>query len=341
MIHVSIIIPTFNSEKYIKRCLDSLINQTLNDIEIIIVDDGSNDRTGEIIRKYISNDSRIRYFYKENEGQGVARNYGISVAQGTYVGFVDSDDYVELDMFERLYSAAQKYNADMAHCYMNVEEFREIPGATKKQGDCYVNRPEDIAYIWKTYFGGLPTEEYDNYFSLSTCTSIYSKRVIDEYGLRFETERSINSEDLLFNIDFLSHARCLTYCNQKLYNYCADNNNSFSLRQNKARVGMYRNLYKAMTKRSDKTTEMSLRIKRRFMANIRVTLSTISHWTTIENYIQQKQAVLDVVNDAFVEKVFRNYPIMKLPLMQAIYAYCIRYKLVRLLLWLPRLRYRQ
>lgn len=110
---VSIVIPVYNSGKYLKRCLDSAVNQTLKDIEIIIINDGSTDNSEKIIEKYLS-DKRIKYISQNNQGQSTARNKGIDAATGEYIGFMDSDDWVDLDFFEKLYTAAQKNNADIS-----------------------------------------------------------------------------------------------------------------------------------------------------------------------------------------------------------------------------------
>ena len=114
-IKISIIVPVYNVEKYLEKCLDSLINQTLKDIEIICIDDCSTDNSLEILKKYALKDNRIKIItLNENHGQGYARNRGIELATGKYIGFVDSDDYVDLDYFEKLYCRAQKYNSDIA-----------------------------------------------------------------------------------------------------------------------------------------------------------------------------------------------------------------------------------
>jgi len=111
---VSIIVPVYNVEKYIKKCIESLINQTLKDIEIIFVDDGSTDNSRNVIESY--NDDRIRYIYQENGKQGKARNNGIRHANGEYLAFIDDDDYVDLDMYEKMYNTAIKEDADMVLC---------------------------------------------------------------------------------------------------------------------------------------------------------------------------------------------------------------------------------
>lgn len=103
---VSIIVPVYNTEKYLRKCLDSLIHQTLKDIEIIIVNDGSSDNSQGIINEYAKKDIRVKAYFKENGGQGSARNLGLEKATGEYIGYVDSDDFVELNMYEDMYNKA-------------------------------------------------------------------------------------------------------------------------------------------------------------------------------------------------------------------------------------------
>ena len=107
---ISIIVPIYNVEKYLDRCVRSLCNQTLQDIEIILVDDQSPDDCPRMCDEYAKQDSRIIVIHKKNGGLGYARNSGMKVATGEYVAFVDSDDYVDLDMFESMYNSAKKYD---------------------------------------------------------------------------------------------------------------------------------------------------------------------------------------------------------------------------------------
>ena len=114
---VSIIVPVYNVQNYINRCLKSLVNQTLDDLEIIIVNDGSTDFSKEIINKYMEKyQNKIRYFEKENGGLSSARNFGIKYATGKYIAFLDSDDYVEKDMYKTMYEVAEKENSEMVEC---------------------------------------------------------------------------------------------------------------------------------------------------------------------------------------------------------------------------------
>lgn len=116
---ISVIIPVYNVEMWLKRCIESVINQTYTNIEIILVDDGSTDKSGLICDSYKSKDQRIKVIHKTNGGLSDARNAGIAIALGEYIGFVDSDDWIEPEMYEQLYNAAISHNALVACCGMN------------------------------------------------------------------------------------------------------------------------------------------------------------------------------------------------------------------------------
>ena len=110
---VSVIVPVYNTEKYLEQCIDSITTQTLTEIEIIIVDDGSKKECADLCDALAKNDERIKVIHKQKEGLGMARNTGVEAAEGDYIGFVDSDDYIDSVMFETLYNAAFKHDADL------------------------------------------------------------------------------------------------------------------------------------------------------------------------------------------------------------------------------------
>ncbi len=129
MIKVSIIVPFYNVENYIEKCLETLVNQTLQEIEIILVNDGSKDNSSQIAKKYLEKyPKKIVYLEKENGGLSDARNYGIPYSKGEYIAFLDSDDYVEKDMYEKLYKLAKKEDSDMVQCNF----YWEYPNKRKK-----------------------------------------------------------------------------------------------------------------------------------------------------------------------------------------------------------------
>ena len=113
---ISIIIPVYKVEKYLEKCIQSVINQTYENLQIILVDDGSPDNCGKICDEYAERDQRIEVIHKSNGGLSDARNKGLEIAKGEYIGFVDSDDYIEADMYEVLYNLLKQYNADVSIC---------------------------------------------------------------------------------------------------------------------------------------------------------------------------------------------------------------------------------
>lgn len=142
---VSVIVPFYNVEGYIEKCLETLVNQTLKDIEIILVNDGSKDRSIEIVKMFLQQyPDKITYLEKENGGLSDARNYAIPYAKGEYIAFLDSDDYVEKDMYESMYELAKKENSDMVEC----DFYWEYPNKTKEDiGRIYHEKKEMLEKV--------------------------------------------------------------------------------------------------------------------------------------------------------------------------------------------------
>ena len=145
MVKVSVIVPIYNVEKYLEKCLESLVNQTLKEIQIILVNDGTKDTSGEIAKKYQEKyPEKIISLEKENGGLSDARNYGIPHATGEYIAFLDSDDYVELDMYEEMYNLAQKEQSDMVEC----DFIWEYPNKSKQDiGTIYEGKKEMLEKV--------------------------------------------------------------------------------------------------------------------------------------------------------------------------------------------------
>ena len=127
---LSVIIPAYNVEKYIDHCLNTVTNQTYKNLEIIIVDDGSPDNSGKIIDDWSKKDCRIKVIHKENGGLGFARNSGLEIATGDYIAFIDSDDYIDLNMYETLINKAIETKSDIVYCGfhkgVNYDSFEDI-----------------------------------------------------------------------------------------------------------------------------------------------------------------------------------------------------------------------
>lgn len=192
---VSVIVPVYNVEKFLKRCLDSIIYQTLEDIEIICINDGSTDESSDILKMYKAVDDRIIVINQNNAGQSAARNKGIDIAKGEYIGFVDSDDWIDLEFYEKLYNSAKKYDADIAvggiirlhkhnnKYYLKIEDEVVTEDTNKKFELCDV--PEK-SYVWN---------------------KIYKTEKLKEFNLKFE--EGILFEDIIYTPQVLYNLKKL------------------------------------------------------------------------------------------------------------------------------------
>jgi len=181
---VSVIVPVYNLEAYVEKCLDSLVHQTLEDIEIIVINDGSKDNSQKIIEAYEKQyPQKIRSYMKENCGQGVARNLGLQVAKGEYISFVDGDDYLAEDALENMYALSKQENADICICdYLEVytdgteKEIKELEdGGLKDIKKAYImampgfcNKLFKRAYLERIRFQFLPIRAYEDFASYAT-----------------------------------------------------------------------------------------------------------------------------------------------------------------------------
>ena len=207
---VSVLVPVYNVQAYLSECLDSLVGQTLKNIEIVCVDDGSTDDSLRILQEYAANDERIRIVRKENGGLPSARNAGLAVARGKYVGFVDSDDYVSPDMFRRLYAVASSSRADMvvcgAHCVPDEK------GASNWMKD--VLSPRNITYTAstvKTFYDERAAHPF-------LWRTLVDRDFIESHGLRLD-ESVILGEDVAFLYKLYTCAKRITFLSDKLYYY--------------------------------------------------------------------------------------------------------------------------
>lgn len=216
---ISIIIPVYNVEQYIRKCLDSVVNQTLKQIEIIVVNDGSTDNSFEICKEYAKIDERITLINIENSGVSIARNEGIKHATSEYIMFVDSDDWIEVNMCEALYRKIYKNNADICFCN-NIKEY-----GNKVEYFDFHSKSEVIysSEIKKEII--LPLIEENDKKIIhkrdsfrGPCAKIYKRQIIIEKNIRFNPYLAIG-EDLIFNIEYLSYCNNVVFDEGFLYHY--------------------------------------------------------------------------------------------------------------------------
>lgn len=207
MIHLSIIMPIYNTGKYLHKCIDSILSQTLTDFELILVDDGSIDESGTICDKYASQDDRIKVIHKENEGVSIARNTGLKIAQGEYIGFIDSDDWIEPDMYEKLYNLALKNSCDIVMCD-TVTKYDDKPD----EEDTITQLPEDVLLMKEQISPKLLCE-----IAGSACRCIYRRQILINNNVLFPKNIPL-SEDRIFNILAMGYANAVYYTKNPFYN---------------------------------------------------------------------------------------------------------------------------
>lgn len=199
---ISVIIPVYNVEKYLSKCLDSVINQSLKEIEIIVVNDGSTDKSQSIIDEYIKKDNRIISIMQENGRQGKARNTGLYRSKGEYISFIDSDDYIEKDMLLKMYNNAKENNSEIVICSYNI---------------VYPNKiiSEKIDHeLLKSTENNEPLKLLN---AISPCTRIYKRKFLIDNNIIFKEK--VYYEDVAFALKNISLANYITYVNEPLYNY--------------------------------------------------------------------------------------------------------------------------
>ena len=206
MMKVSIIVPVYNVEKYLEKCLKSLVNQTLKDIEIIIVNDGTKDNSQKIIDKYVKKYPKlVKSYIKENGGQSSARNLGMKKAKGKYIGFVDSDDYIEKDMFEKLYNKAVENDYDVTICNLNM-----VYEDTKEKVPFFVGYKKDL----------LTQVDLKNYMVNIypvVWNKIYKSSLLKDNKFKFK--EGVWFEDVEFLFKIVPFINNVGYVNDCCYNY--------------------------------------------------------------------------------------------------------------------------
>lgn len=208
----SIVVPVYNAEKYIDRCVNSIINQTHKEIEIILVNDGSKDRSGEICDEYAQKDTRIKVIHKPNGGVSSARNSGLKKAIGDYIIFVDSDDWIEKDMIARL----DKILIEDKELDCIIYNLKNIEKSDIREDELLNN----IAYLIKTEKINPPWNK------------VYKREILNKNNIKFDKKVQIG-EDLLFNIQYLKNTKKIYLLNDILYNYVTENGQSLTKKYKK------------------------------------------------------------------------------------------------------------
>jgi len=232
---ISILVPIYNAENYLKRCLDSILAQSFKDFEVILVNDGSSDNSGVIAEEYARKDGRIKVVHQQNSGPSMARNKGIALSIGDYIGFVDADDWLEPDMYQKMYAAVLDDNSDIVICGYSevigkVRRKHKLSSQIIKLGKSDIRNRICSGFIRSV--GGLN----------ETWNKLYKANIV-RGRMEFDTTWNYG-EDMLFNMEFFTHASMATILPDLLYNYNCSNSQSLMRKYRTGLIDIYYSIYK-------------------------------------------------------------------------------------------------
>ena len=287
MADISIIVPIYNAEKYLNKCIDSLVNQTKKELEFILVNDGSTDSSEDIIKSY--KDKRIKYFKNKNQGIGKTRNFGIDKATGKYLMFLDSDDYLDINACEKLYNKAIKEKSDLV-----VFDFYRVE--------------ETLKEVTINNFKSSSLKENPNLLldiNLGPCNKLIKRELIDKNNTRFNEE--LKYEDTPFVTEIIKNANKISKLNEYLHYYVIHSNSETTVRDERVFdiikiIDIIRNQYKDEKYMEDIVNKLTVRtftnytIQQRVQKDLKVGMKFID-----EAFSYMKKNIPNYKNNKYYE----------------------------------------
>lgn len=329
---VSIIVPIYNVESYLGRCLDSLLSQSFREIEIIAVNDGSTDKSSEILKDYSERDNRIVSIEKENGGVSSARNTGLLQANGQYIGFVDPDDWIDKEMYEELYHSAIHEKADIVMCTY-IREFGTHSKEKKfnmPQKVCYKN--EEVKHEIMRRLVGPINEEIANPELLDAWGTVWSKLyradMIKENNINF-TDLDIigTNEDSLFNIHTFYYANTFVFLNQPYYHYWRANETSVTAGYKPNLKDQWFNLYgmiEGFLNEKNMQSDFYLALNNRICLNtLGLGLNTISKSNKTSALIKIRK-LSSILHDNRIKRSFKQFEMTYFPIVWRAFYFCAK-----------------
>ena len=328
---ISIVVPVYNVEKYLEECVDSLLNQTVPAHEIILVNDGSKDSSGLICDRYAQSNPQVKVVHKQNAGLGMARNTGLENVTGDYVIFIDSDDFCQRDMVEKLSEMVSETGCDTCKTSFNRVDMQGnfLFADTIHPG---VFKAEQVQQDLLPRMIGSAPDRHDS-IPMSACCTMYSMQIINEHGLRFVSEREWISEDIIFNIAYFSKAKHVVLSDYIGYNYRI-NPHSLTTTYKPDRFEKCLALYKEEARLLSELELYEfcrLRLIRQFFVYLRMCFAQL---TPQASKLSRKEAVCQIQNicdHPQVRQMIDEYPIRKLGIKQQVFLYLVKYRVALLL----------
>lgn len=331
---ISIIVPIYNMDSYLRRCLDSLLAQTMTEIEIIAVNDGSTDTSLKILSDYKRKDERIIIINKENEGVSAARNDGISLAKGEFIGFVDPDDWVSSDMYENLYQRAKNGTTDIIMC----SYFREFGTHSKEKkfnlSDLVTYEESEIKKTVLRKLVGPINEEKGNPELLdawgTVWTKLYRAELLKENEIRFTNLSEIGTnEDLLFNIEAFFYAKNFEFINAPFYHYWRENNNSVTSGYKPHLMDQWFTLFnkiESFFEKQNMNMDIHLALNNRIcIGTLGLGLNTISK-ANVESHAKKMRKINNILKDQRIKQAFEHFDLSHFPLIWKVFYFCAKTK---------------
>lgn len=313
---VSVIVPIYNVERYLDECLQSILSQTYENLDIILVDDESPDRCPAMCDEYANLDSRIRVIHKKNGGLGFARNTGLIIAKGEYVIFVDSDDYLAETAVETLLRYAREHDAQFVKAaFKKVDDNRTVL-YNKEQPFQRFDRG-GIEYELRPRMLGSSPDKSDS-IEMSVWATLYSMDIVKSENLKFDSERVIVSEDMPFNLSYLSHCNTALLIEEMIYCY-RYNPDSLTEKYVPDKFSKVVDMYTQIQHRFPELTNREyVRFARLFFVFLRkyIKFELLRPNASVREIINGISRICD--NPKTIELV-RNYPIQKLPYRQRLF----------------------
>ena len=320
---ISVIVPCYRTEKWLDRCVASLVNQTLQDIEIILVDDGSPDRVSAMCDEWAAKDTRIKVIHQRNSGQGPARNVGLDIAKGEYVAFVDSDDWIDADAYRAAYEEIEHdhsinivvFGTFFENRYGYWEQWTAVPERMQWKGTASVGTFVRDCLSRDVSFHPNGSDIVGNEQIIGLFNSIRSRKVIETNHIRFSSERV--QQDLLFGTEFALRCSNIVWLPVCYYHYCyngASVSHSFDI----GKYDKYRDVHHALSALDSDTLYLQ-GIDRIFIHSTRwYILSLVASCSS--GKIRQLRHISE---DSVWQEVRKRYDVSRLPLYSRIVLYLI------------------
>lgn len=327
MARVSVVVPVYNVEKYLRQCLDSVINQDYKDIEIIIVDDGSTDNSGIICDEYAEKYSFIEVVHKKNGGLGFARNTGIELAKGEYVTFIDSDDLVGKRLLSNLVNGINKHGADTAiGGFERIDVENNV--VSREEYLCEQFEGDKVYHeLFPKLLGSSP-KGHDS-VKMSVWNVMFSMKIIKENNLRFVSERELISEDIVWDIEYFKYSRKAVIIPSTEYGYRITPD-SLSQKYRPSILISFTKLYHYLEEKiimESLGDEALYRLQRQFFVNVRYSILNEKR----AGWHQLISRINNIVQNETVQKVVWEYPINEIGFKQRIFLYMLKNKWTLLL----------